>query len=425
MLPLYLTTVLGMALATPEPAKPQDVRIPITAGREIDLTVLIARLAEATGLAATRSGVPVTVPITGPAGALSLRLLGEMLAPDATLEVQGQELVARVDPAVVARERLPAWHGRLESLAAYTRREADRRTRYGMRAMNSYRPNDPARPTVCLVHGLNSSSQGFVHMIRPLEEAGYGVVVFDYAFNQALEESCKKFSAAWREFRQARRETRPWAILAHSMGALVARSYVEDPAVFGGDVCSLILIAPVNQGSSMAKAQSMRQWLTGLQVFGGRSSTEALAYVADGLGEAAADLLPGSAFLTALNARPRAPHVPYHILSGDAGFVPLEGRRRIEAQIQLLRAPGGLLAGLTRLIPLDVPSQLDELCEGTGDGCVSVVRTRLEGVTDHVTIHANHAELIRAPLFFADPGPVVCMPYVVRWLRADAPPAGP
>jgi hypothetical protein len=86
-----------------------------------------------------------------------------------------------------------------------------------------------------------------------------------------------------------------------------------------------------------------------------------------------------------------------------------------------IRQQGGLLAGLTMLIPPDVPEQLDELCEGTGDGCVSVERTRLPGVTDHVTIHANHAELIRAPLFFRDPGPVVCMPYLLRWLGADQP----
>ena len=33
--------------------------------------------------------------------------------------------------------------------------------------------NDPARPTVCLVHGVNSSSGGFVHMLKPLEDAGF------------------------------------------------------------------------------------------------------------------------------------------------------------------------------------------------------------------------------------------------------------
>ena len=80
---------------------------------------------------------------------------------------------------------------------------------------------------------------------------------------------------------------------------------------------------------------------------------------------------------------------------------------------QLLQEPGSLVAHL-------LPDLLDELTDGTGDGCVSVERTRLDGVADHLTIHANHAELIRAPLFFRDPGPVACMPDVLRWLRQDS-----
>ena len=67
----------------------------------------------------------------------------------------------------------------------------------------------------------------------------------------------------------------------------------------------------------------------------------------------------------------------------------------------------------------DLPDLLDELTDATGDGCVSVEHTRLDGVADHVAIHSNHLELIRAPVLFADPGPVVSMPYVLRWLKED------
>jgi hypothetical protein len=67
----------------------------------------------------------------------------------------------------------------------------------------------------------------------------------------------------------------------------------------------------------------------------------------------------------------------------------------------------------------DLPDLLDELTDDTGDGCVALERTRLEGVADYVTIHANHAELIRAPLLFPDPGPVACMPDLLRLLKDD------
>ena len=84
----------------------------------------------------------------------------------------------------------------------------------------------------------------------------------------------------------------------------------------------------------------------------------------------------------------------------------------------------GIFGRLTQAATADLPDLLDELTDGTGDGCVASKRTRLEGVADHVTIHANHAELIRAPLLFPDPGPVACMPDVLRWLKGDAAPGG-
>ena len=186
-------------------------------------------------------------------------------------------------------------------------------------------------------------------MIPPLEEAGYGVVVFDYPFNHPLEESCARFRRDWQTFRRLHGETRPWAIVAHSMGALVARALVEDPAEPAGEVSTLILIAPVSQGSSLARAQALRQWLQGLQTVAGKSPADPLAYLGNGEGEAAIDILPGSAFLTTLNGRPRRAGVAYHILAGDSGFMPLAGRRRIEAQLQAMRQQGGLLAGLSRV----------------------------------------------------------------------------
>ena len=164
----------------------------------------------------------------------------------------------------------------------------------------------------------------------------------------------------------------------------------------------------MNQGSSLAKAQTLLQLLNGVQAVNGKKS-QALAHLGDGLGEAADDMTPGSAFLKELNARPRCPTVPYHILAGDAGVLPPDARREIEDRVRALNGQRGMLGSLSRLATSDLSTRLDELCEGTGDGCVSIARTKLDGVTDHVTIHANHAELIRAPLLFADPGPVACM----------------
>jgi pimeloyl-ACP methyl ester carboxylesterase len=408
-------------LATQPTDDPVRIDVPISDAGEIDLGDLVAVLSRATQLDVPRPPGDVRLPVTGLAGGLSRTMLATTLGPETHVTYQSKALVVSIDPAMLTPARRPEWARRVGELATHSEREAKRRMRYGMHALKSYRPNDPGRPTVCLVHGVNSSSYGFVHMIRPLEEAGYGLVVYDFPFNRGLDESCVRFAKDWLAFRHEWGEQQPWSVVAHSMGALVARGYVEG-ASFDHDVSSFVMVAPVNQGSSLAKTQTVLQLLNGLQAVGGpRPSSDALAHLGDGLGEAAGDMTPGSAFLRRLNSRPRRAGVAYHIVAGNTGLLNAPTRRQIEAQIAAAKRQAGLLGGLVRFAAGSALSdQLDEISDGTGDGCVSVARTKLEGVTDHVTIHANHAELIRAPLLFTDDGPVACMPYLLRWLpRAD------
>src|SRR5439155_6981900 len=118
------------------------------------------------------------------------------------------------------------------------------------------------------------------------------------------------------------------------------------------------------QGSRLDKAQTYLQLLKGVQAVQNKKTTEALAHLGDGLGEAARDLTPGSAFLTALNRLPRRPGVAYHILAGDVGVLSPSGRAQIEARIDAMRQERGLLGGLTRIATADLASRLDELSDG-------------------------------------------------------------
>jgi pimeloyl-ACP methyl ester carboxylesterase len=256
-------------------------------------------------------------------------------------------------------------------------------------------------------------------MIPPLETAELGVVVYDFPFNRDLEETAAAFERDWVRFRTQQGDTRPWSIVAHSMGALLARSYVEGDT-YQKDVDHLILLGPVNQGSWLAQAQGLLQLVEGLQAVNQRTSTT-LAHLGDGLGAAADDLLPGSRFLTELNRRSRREGVRYHILAGSAGFLTAETRARLDAQFRAVARPSSLLNGIARLTLRDLGPRLDELTEGTGDGCVSVASTRLAGVEDHVVIPANHVELIRGPLLYPEPGPVVSLPFILQWLGIETP----
>jgi pimeloyl-ACP methyl ester carboxylesterase len=413
---LLLILALACIDGSDRQAGPLVVRVPYDAANEIELGALVATLARATGLDTSRPPGRLSVPVAGVGGNLARSTLADILGPDARLDLRDGALVVSIDRAVLGPPPSPHWRARLKRLAAHVENESRRRTRYGMHALGSYRPNDPGRPTVCLVHGLNSSSGGFVHMIKPLEDAGYGVVVYDYPFNRHLRESAEAFVRDWAAFRKQAADRQPWSVVAHSMGALLARAYVEHPRAYAGDVVSLILVAPVNHGSSLSKAQTFLQLLQGVQAVQDGDAGKALANLGDGLGEAAEDLMPGSAFLRSLNGRPRRVGVAYHILAGDGGFIAPATRAQLENQIAALRRNRGLLGAFSRLATADLSTRLDELSLGYGDGCVAVSRTRLDGVDDHVVIRANHAELIRAPLLFRDPGPVPCMPYLLRWL---------
>ena len=202
-------------------------------------------------------------------------------------------------------------------------------------------------------------------------------------------------------------------------GGALARSLIEDDATWAHDVSSLIMIAPVNQGSQLAKVQTIVQISRGLKAIKGKDATKAMLSLSDGLGQAAQDMLPGSAFLKALNHRPRRAGVSYHILAGDRGFLTREGRAQIEGRLELVTQNLGAFGRLTKIATADLPDLLDELTDGKGDGCIAVARTRLDGVADHVVIHANHVELVRGPLLYPDPGPVACMPMVLKWLKED------
>ena len=420
------TLLLGLQAPSPAVDPPATVvlRLPLGERRDFDVADLVAALSRATGAEIDHPAGTFRLPADSLGAPLVKTLLGESLGPEVVVEIEPRTLIirlpaSRIDPALVGD-----WRGRLQKLVDQVDRERKRRDEYGMHALKSYRPRDPSRPTVVLIHGLNSTSSVFWHMIGPIEEAGYGIAVYDFPYNRDLDESAEAFRRDWVSFRKAWGETRPFAIVAHSMGSLLARSYVEDDA-FAGDVSSLILVAPVNGGSNLTKAQTLLQVIQGARAVNGpadKGRGDALAHLGDGLGAAAEDMTPGSAFLKALAARPRRAGVPYHIVAGSGGFLSKSTRLQVERQLGL-DGRASAFGNLVRLAAGNLSAQLDEITEGSGDGCVSLAATRLDGVDDRVILPANHLELIRAPLLYPDPGPIACMPDVLRWLAKDLPAA--
>ena len=251
-------------------------------------------------------------------------------------------------------------------------------------------------------------------MIPPLEEAGYGVVVFDYPFNQRLDEFVRpvppRLAGVPARGRRDAALGDPGALDGGAGGPIVRRGRGPHRS----DVASLILIAPVNQGARLARVQPFCQTISSLFAINSKRTSQALrSFGRDRRGRRGHP--PRQRVPEALNAAP-PPDVPYHILAGDAASS--RATRGSAGQLEVAQGERGARPG-SRVANRDLASLLDEITDGTGDGCVSVARTRLDGATDHVTIHANHAELIRAPLLYPDAGRSPACPTSSAGLKAD------
>jgi hypothetical protein len=174
------------------------------------------------------------------------------------------------------------------------------------------------------------------------------------------------------------------------MGGLVARACLEDKELDPGNVTRLVMIAPPTHGTMLAHiAVATDVWEHWLGRPDGGPWRRCRDSVIDGLGEAADDMVPGSTFLTDLNARPRNPNVRYAIFLGTCASVS-EGE--MKWMRTALQETGGNCPGLRDCTGRfdNLLSDMEELVEGKGDGVVALKRGRLNGVDDVLVLPFGH-----------------------------------
>jgi pimeloyl-ACP methyl ester carboxylesterase len=253
---------------------------------------------------------------------------------------------------------------------------------------------DPDRKSVVLVHGLDDPGKVWQNLAPELVKEDYNVWLMQYPNDQPVVESARLFFEALQGLKQ--RGIGRISIVAHSMGGLVSREMLTRPEIEYDasvknrrvpEVVALIMVGTPNHGSQLARLRiftEMRdQWarLT-------KGEANWLAGILDGAGEAKIDLLPGSRFLTELNARPHPEGVDMMIIAGVTS--PLN-----ESDINRW------VSDLRQKVPDDKQKWVDEfsknmiaLTHGLGDGLVTVESTRLEGVP-HRTVDGTHMSMIR------------------------------
>ncbi len=251
-----------------------------------------------------------------------------------------------------------------------------------------------AAPSVLLIHGLDDPGRVWRNLVPVLLDEGVNLWQIRYPNDQPLLESSWFLLEQLPQLRE--RGVDEITIVAHSMGGLISREMLTSPEmaysekVADGEVprvAGLVMLATPNQGSELARfrvfGEMRQQWIELLE---GRG--QLLGGILDGAGEAKLDLLPGSQFLTALNARPHPEGVRMLSIAGDVS--PWAGMDfdRLEDH-----APGSPPAAGQQLL-VDLGVLLKSMSDGSGDGLVSVRSTRLDGVP-HRTVRGTHLTMIR------------------------------
>lgn len=385
---LLCSLVCLLALAGPAAAVTTSVKVPLRDGRlrAGDLSAeLLTRLGLGDGLLA------VEIDLNGLRGSLFVAAWNKSLGDGCNVSIDDGALIVRIDteklPSDVDEAKLAA---RVFTEVAAPGATAAQRDSFGLLLPQIV---DETRAMTIVVHGLDCNRGNWFPMAGYLESRGHQIAYFTYPSDQPLADS----AALLRDEIAGLRGLYPNQlinVLTHSMGALVAREFVEGDGYLAGSIERLIMIAPPNHGSKWAAARWGLELEEHYRLWRDNPDWSPTWAITDGLGEAGRDLKAKSTFLKELNGRQRRDGVRYTIIAGN--------------QHPAARMAGNAVSNTARIIPKnarrlwgfrhtyrglrEAGEELRE-SEARSDGPVTVKSTKLDGVDDHIVVHADHTTI--------------------------------
>lgn len=415
---LLVATTLAPARAAEDDLGPIAIAVPLDEGR-LDVGAVVAAIHEALGFApppvATTTAWRIDpgtalgaaqIDLVEIAAARALEI--ETLDGRAILAIDRGRIADRFGPGPPGRrawlerttDRLVARGGAGASFGVSIVEEDDDRVPAGV-----VFARDGALPPrlVILVHGLDEPGYLWRDAIPALRAAGHVVARFEYPNDGPIAASADRFAEELLRLRRC--GVREVDVVAHSMGGLVTRDLLTRPAHYGGDagggtrfpaIPRFVMLGTPNHGSELARLRGVSEVREQVvRAFTGNGGW--LAGVADGSGEAGRDLIPGSAFLQELNARPLPRGVAITIVAGRVSPIDegaLDGlERAVRRAADDEHAPAWLAEAL-RDAGRGLRKSLDATVRGLGDGCVSIDSAGLAGVSDVVIVEANHLSMV-------------------------------
>jgi len=371
-------------------AAPHETRIPLKNGK-VPFSEVSATLCRELNVSSSRAvRLPLgEIDLNGAKGATFVSAIDGSLGDGLRVTLAPDALVLHVDP-----DKLPhdADSARC-ALRLFTAIEAPQSTaalqkHYGLH-LQAF---DPRRPLVLLIHGVDSDSDMWGSLTGLLAGDGRQVATFNYPSDGPIDEDSARLAAALIDLRHSYPGLR-LDIIAHSMGGLVARDYIEGPDYHGG-VDRLIMLGTPNAGSTWARWRCVLGMLQQYHLWRTNPDWAPSWIITEGLGEAGRDLTPGSKFLNDLNARPRRAGVRYTIVAGNQCPVSQIEAEWVERTSGCVPRRASQWWGV-RQCKAHLDHEADELRERTGDsdGPVTLKSAQLQGVSDFVIVPADHIAL--------------------------------
>lgn len=244
------------------------------------------------------------------------------------------------------------------------------------------------RPVVVLIHGLDEVGSMWDELAPLLAQDDHVVLRFGYRNDGPPSEACDALIAALAALEvegdiEAEDVSR-FALVGHSMGGLIARdAATRDALPF--TIERVFMIGSPSGGAPLAHLSAVSEVKEQVQhVFRHGDVSSLIGFAFDGQGEAAEALLPGSAYLTELDARDWPADTRLTVI---AGVMASPVTSRVRPALDLLADQGVHTDTLT--------GWLDDAEATVGDGIVTLDSATAFARDDLVIVKGDHRSMLR------------------------------